>query len=162
MQRIARLSGFIAAHAIWCVSDDGPLVPMVGFERSDGSRGLTRFAAERLEEGVAQARAWLVENPEEAVAAVAAFDGYVPLSAGKTDAILLEGRLYLSDVVCFEMAVPYRPASEDSQFAVFRPKFTKVDLPSPDYGALGNEFFAGVDSHEKGAEVWNAHIDQAQ
>jgi hypothetical protein len=162
MDTVAQLAGFIGAHAIWCVSDEGPLVPIVGFDRADGSRGLVRFASDSLEVGVAQARAWLEENPESVVAAVAALDGYYPLPSGKTDAVLLEGYLYTPSRRRFNMALPYRPQTTVSTFAVYRPKFGQIEVENADYTALANSFYSGVDAHEKGAEVWNAHLDQSQ
>jgi hypothetical protein len=162
MDKVVKLAGFIGAHAVWCVSDDGPLVPMIGFERADGSRALIRFATDTLEAGVAQARAWLDANPEGAAAAVAALDGYYPLPSGKTDAVLLEGYQYGPTRRRFTMAVPYRPHSPASTFLVYRPKFGQVEAENVDYAALADCFFEGVDSHEKGAEVWNAHMDQSQ
>jgi hypothetical protein len=60
-----------------------------------------------------------------------------------------------------KMAVPYRPESAPEGFAVYRPKFIEViGVDKPDYAALGEAFFAGVDSHEPAAAVWNAHLDQ--
>jgi hypothetical protein len=32
----AELAGFIAAHAVWCVSDSDGLTPMVAFATPDG------------------------------------------------------------------------------------------------------------------------------
>lgn len=162
MNELAQLLGFIAAHAVWCVSDEGPLVPMVGFHRKDGSRGLVRFADPDMGRGVSQARAWLEANPEQATRAVAALDGFYPMASGKADAIILEGKLYASSVERFEMAVPYRPKSAAAAFAVYRPKFIRVDGEAPDFSRLGDHFFAGVDGHSEGAKVWNAHLDQAQ
>ena len=162
MNELAQLVGFIAAHAIWCVSDEGPLVPMIGFQRPDGSRGLLRFADPDMGRGVAQARAWLERNPEQAMRAVAALDGFYPMASGRADAIILEGRLYASNPEGFEMAVPYRPKSAAASFVVYRPKFIRVDGQGPDYSKLGDQFFAGVDSHSEGVKVWNAHVDQGR
>jgi len=162
MNELAQLLGFIAAHAIWCVSDEGPLVPMIGFQRRDGSQSLVRFADPDMGRGVSQARAWLETNPEQATRAVAALDGFYPMASGKADAIILEGRLYASSVERFEMAVPYRPKSSAASFVVYRPKFVRVDGENPDYPKLGDQFFAGVDSHSEGVKVWNAHMDQGQ
>lgn len=162
MNELAQLIGFIAAHAIWSVSDAGPLVPMIGFQRPDGSRSLVRFADPDMARGVEQARAWLASNPEHATMAVAALDGYYPMAAGKADAVILEGRRYAPTVERLEMAAPYRPKSATAPFAVYRPKFLRVSGDSPDYAKLGTHFFAGVDSHPEGAKVWNAHADQGK
>ena len=98
---------------------------------------------------------------EAAVRAVLVYDGYVTLSTGKIDALLLDVRVYSSPVHSLLMAVPYRPATEGRQFSVYRPKFISCDLSAPDYEALGSAFFRGVDSHDKGAAVWNQHLDQS-
>jgi len=118
MNELAQLIGFIAAHAIWCVADQGPLVPMIGFQRQDGSRSLVRFADPDMGRGVSQTRAWLETNPEQAARAVAALDGFYPMASGKADAIILEGRLYGSSVKRLEMAVLYRPKSAAASFVV--------------------------------------------
>lgn len=159
---LAQLTGFVAAHAIWSVSDGGPLVPFVGFQKPDGSRGVTRFAADRLEDGVASAREWLAANPETAVLAVTAIDGFVTLPGGKTDAILLDARGYGVSKDGIAMAVPYRHKTWLKKFVVYRPKFISVDVQNPDYASLGEQFFAGVDSHSEAAKFWNQHIDQSQ
>ncbi|MCP9969071.1 hypothetical protein [Actinomadura madurae] len=57
------------------------------------------------------------------------------------------------------MAVPYRPQTSPQGFAVYRPKFIDVTgVEEPDYAALADAFFAGVDSHERAAAVWNEHL----
>lgn len=162
MNELAQLVGFIAAHAIWCVADEGPLVPMIGFQRQGGGRSFVRFADPDMGRGVSQARAWLESNPEQAIRAVAALDGFYPIASGRADAIILEGRLYASTVEYFAMAVPYRPKSAAASFVVYRPKFIRVGGETPDYSELGDQFFAGVDGHSEGAKVWKAHMDQDQ
>jgi hypothetical protein len=49
-----------------------------------------------------------------------------------------------------------------SPFTVFTPKFVgfqNVEASEADNEAFGQSFFAGVDSHEKGAAVWAKHYD---
>jgi hypothetical protein len=43
----SELAGFIAAHAIWCVSDTDGLVPMVAFTTEDGQRKLETGKGDR-------------------------------------------------------------------------------------------------------------------
>lgn len=33
-----------------------------------------------------------------------------------------------------------------------------IGVNDPDYAAMAESFFAGVDSHEQAAAVWNAHL----
>jgi hypothetical protein len=162
MESLAELTGFFAAHGIWCVSDKGPLIPMLGYQKTDGSRGMDRFAVEQLEQGVAQGEERLHANPHGAAHAVLVYDGFVTLDSGKTDALILKARKYGSPSGVLDMVVPYRSPEAGDGFIVFKPKFIEVAPATSDYGALAEAFFLGVDSHEKGAEVWNVHLDQSQ
>jgi hypothetical protein len=161
MNESARLAGFFAAHGVWCVSDSGPLIPMLAYEGPDGSRRMVRFAAEALETGVDQGRKWLAENPDGAIRAVLVYDGYVTLPSGKTDALLIEVRSYQDPEVSYTMAVPYRNAEHPSGFAVYKPKFVSFNGGEPKYDELAGAFFQRVDQHEKGSAVWNRYIDQS-
>lgn len=160
MKPTAQLAGFFAAHGVWCVSDGGPLTPMLAYELADGSRQMSRFAADTLEKGVELGRKQLAENAHLALRAAFVFDGYLNLESGKTDALFIEARNYADDVA-FVMAVPYRQSEDPAGFAVFRPKFIDFEGPKPDYGALAEDFFAGIEQHEKGAEIWDRYLDES-
>jgi len=159
---LAELAGFFAAHAVWCVCEGETLIPLAGYENADG-RHVVRFEGERLEAGVESGRRWMMANPKAALRAVLVFDGYVPLPGGKTDALILEAREYGPSDMRMTIAVPYRHASSPSGFAVHRPKFLAVSGPGhADDVALGEALLCGAASHEKGAAVWNAHLDESR
>jgi hypothetical protein len=161
---LAKQAGFLSAHAVWCVSDGGPLVPFVGMELPDGKQHILRFLDEEdLERAVNRARGAFESNAEGALLATLIYDAYVTLPEGRTDALIAESRIYCEPPVVMQVVVPYRNSEDPRGFAVYRPKFVKVSFPEPpDYDALGDAFFAGVDTHEKGAEVWNRHLDQTR
>ena len=48
MRETARLAGFFAAHGIWGIADGGTLTPLLGYEQTDGGRGMERFAADDI------------------------------------------------------------------------------------------------------------------
>lgn len=163
MEETARLAGFIAAHAIWSVADGETLVTMVGSEGADGQRKLDRLVTQPIEQSVTLGREQLLKNPQHVARAALAFDGYITLTDGKTDAVFIEARAYGNgDAMPFEIAVPYRNAKSAAGFAVYRPKLLKVPPDLKNCDSLLNAFWAGVDSHAKAAEVWNAHIDQSR
>jgi hypothetical protein len=162
MQGVAEHAGFFAAHGIWCVSEGGPLIPMLAFERPDGKREMMRFMMDKLEAGVEHGRRWLADNPDAATHAVLIFDGFITLDSGKTGALFIEAVQYEPERAGFTMAVPYRSCDSPQGFAVFRPKFLGHEGAAPDFNELGEAFFRGVDRHEEGAKVWNASIDQSQ
>jgi len=162
MESTAQLAGFFAAHAVWCVSEGETLIPLVAFQGPGDERKMHRFAAELIEDGVAQGKDWLARNPESASRGVLVYDGFVTLPTGKTDALIIETMQYDPEPRGFTMAVPYRHAGSPRGFAVYRPKFMGFEGPQPDFDRLGDAFFRGVDEHEKGAAVWTAHLDQSQ
>jgi hypothetical protein len=161
MKKAVELAGEFAAHAIWCVSEGGPLTPILALETPGGGKKMLRFAAENLEDGAEYGRAELESNREGAVHAVLLVDGYLTLDGPKTDAILIDIKVYREPAVSLSMAVPYRHPESPDGFAVYRPKFLS-ELRAGDHEALGEAFFRGVDSHEEGARVWNEHIDKSR
>ena len=161
----AELAGFFLAHAVWCVSDKagGPLVPFVGMSTKDGKQTLTRFVSEEMEEGVAQARKAVEASADKALAAVVVYDGYITLADGvKRDALLAELTEYGAPNRTLQIALPYRSPKAKEGFAVFKPKFVGASgLDQAELQAAGADLFRGVDAHEEGVKVWNAHLDQS-
>ena len=156
MIELARQAGFLAAHAVWCVSDGEPLVPLVGEARGQ-EHEVRRFAAETLEEGVAQAQAELAGTDSDR--AVLIYDGYLTIGENRLDSLILEAKTSAGGRL--QMAVPYRPLDSDAGFAVYKPKFLALEGHEPDWEELGSAFFDGVHQHEKGAAVWNEHLDES-
>lgn len=160
MEQTAHLAGFIAAHAIWSVSDGATLIPMIGSVTVDAKQTLERLVMESAQQAVDLGRTQLAGNPRRVAHAAFAFDGYITLADGKTDAVFVEARGYGTvPPIELNIAIPYRNASA-STFAVYRPKI--LALPKGDQKALLDAFWAGVDSHEEAAAVWAAHLDQSR
>lgn len=160
MQEIARLAGFFAAHGIWGVSDGATLIPLLGYEQASGDIGMDRFAFDDVGAGAQACQEALQTNQHDAIRAVLVVDGYLHLPGGRTDALIVEAVEYEPARRSFKMGVPYRPQPSPDGFAVHRPKFIEVvGVDRPDYPALSDAFFAGVDSHEQAAPVWNEHLD---
>ncbi|XLZ71004.1 hypothetical protein ABT364_03300 [Massilia sp. SR12] len=156
------LAGFFAAHAIWCVSDSEGLVPMFAYSDKDGERKMERLATDGdVERSVAFGKARLESNALDATDGALIYDGRIPIGDQKFDAIIIEVRSYFSPASKATMAVPYSPATSGN-FRVFRPKFLQWKACEDfDLNQVVNSFFAGVDAHEKGANVWNKALDQS-
>jgi hypothetical protein len=135
---------------------------MYSSEGANGERKMQRFVSDRLEDAVVNARAALQNNDSGAVCGVAVFDGYIRLPSGRTDALFLEMRAYGPVPVSVMMAVPYRNVDSNEGFAVFRLKLLESSVGEGETDTLVEAFWRGVDGHEKGSEVWNAHLDQSQ
>lgn len=157
----SELAGFVAAHAIWCVSDSEGLIPMVAFTTEDGQRQLERLVSDDAAAAVAQGRKQLEDDPFSSNDGVLAYDGRIPVEDRKLDAIILEMRSYMFPSSKATIAVPYTPATS-GQFRVHKPKLLEWEQCDEfDLGAAFEAFFRGVDSHEQGADVWNAALDQS-
>jgi hypothetical protein len=158
----SELAGFIAAHAIWCVSDADGLVPMVAFTTEDGERKLERLVFDDAGAAVEHGRKRLDADPFTANDGVMAYDGRIPTEDGKLDAIILEMRCYGFPWAKTSIAVPYTPASS-GRFRVHRPKLVEWERCEDfDMDAVFGAFFHGVDSHEQGAKVWAAALDETK
>ena len=158
----SELAGFIAAHAIWCVSDADGLVPMLAFTTEDGQRKLERLVFEDAGAAVSHGRQRLEDDPLGADDGVLAYDGRVTIADGKLDAIILEMRSYAFPWAKATLAVPYTPVSA-GRFRVHKPKLVGWHgCDDFDMDAAFEAFFRGVDSHEQGAKVWNAALDQSK
>jgi len=158
----SELAGFIAAHAIWCVSETDGLIPMVAFATKDGQRKLERLVSEDAGKAVELGRKWLEDDAFSANDGVLAYDGRITNEGVKLDAIILEMRSYAFPWAKAALAVPYTPANS-GRFAVHRPKLIEWhECDEFDMNAAFEAFFLGVDSHEKGAAVWNSVIDQSK
>lgn len=162
MQAAATLAGFFAAHAVWSISDGETLIPIAAHETADRKRQMKRLVTERIEDGAARGKEWLAKNPDGADRAVLIYDGYITVKGTKTDALLLAIRDYTRGEAEITMAVPYRPGSDPKGCAVRRPAFLGFKGAEPDWQEIGTAFWAGIAQHEKGAAVWNKHLDEGR
>ena len=158
----SELAGFIAAHAIWCVSDADGLTPMVAFTTEDGQRQLERLVFDDAGAAVEHGRQRLEDDPFNANDGVLAYDGRVAVQGGKLDAIILEMRCYGFPWAKATIAVPYTPRSS-GRFRVHRPKLVEWERCEDfDPDAAFEAFFQGVSAHEEGAKVWDVALDESK
>ncbi|MCP9952303.1 hypothetical protein [Actinomadura madurae] len=159
MHEIARMAGFYAAHGVWSVADGETLIPMLGYVDADGGQGMDRLVFDDVGDAARAGQAALEEGRDGRVRAALVVDAYLHLDRGRVDALIVDAVEYGAERRAIKMAVPYRPQTSPQGFAVYRPKFIDVTgVEEPDYAALADAFFAGVDSHERAAAVWNEHL----
>ncbi|MGW4125725.1 hypothetical protein [Nocardia sp. NPDC004711] len=157
--QIAENAGFYGAHAIWSVSDSEGLTPLLGYVDADGAEGLERFAFDDVADAVRTGGERLQAGRPGWLRAALVVDAFLHLPRGRTDALIIDVVEYVPQRRSIQIAVPYRPHTTAQGFAVYRPKFLETSgFTEPDYDALGAAFYAGVDSHEQAAAVWNAHL----
>src|SRR5687768_9928579 len=79
-------------HGFGSIEDaSGPLVPFTLTISREGEKALTRFAVERLEDGVEQAKHHIENEKHKLQMYAIAWDGYVTIDGKRWDAILVEG-----------------------------------------------------------------------
>jgi hypothetical protein len=156
----SELAGFIAAHAVWCLSDADSLIPMLAFTTQDGQRVLERLVGEDLQAAVEYGRQRLDDDPLGANDGVLAYDGRIQVTGGKQDAVLLEMRFYGFPWAKATIAVPYSPRST-GRFRVHRPELVQWERCEDfDLDPALYAFFRGVATHEQGAKIWDAALDE--
>jgi len=158
----SKLSGFFAAHAIWCVSDGETLTPMLAYTTADGERKMERLVvADDLAASVAFGKKKLESNEMDANDAALLYDGRISLGNKKVDTIIIEMRAYFSPDSEAIMAVPYTPKAS-GRFLVHKPKLLAwKNCDDFDMNAALQSFFEGVDAHEKGSKIWNDCLDES-
>lgn len=155
----SELAGFVAAHAIWCVSDADGFVPMMAFTTEDGQRKLERLVFDDAGAAVEHGRKRLEEDPFSADDGVLAYNGRITFEAGKMDAIILEMRSYAFPWARAAIAVPYTSVSS-GRFRVHEPELIEWrECDDFDSAAAMEAFFRGVESHQQGAKVWDVATD---
>jgi hypothetical protein len=160
---VSKLGGFFTAHAIWCVSDGGTLIPILGYTTADDERRMERLVInDDLAASVAHGKQKLKSNDMDANDAVLLYDGRIVVGGETLDAIILEMRAYFSPRSEAVMAVPYTPKAS-GQFRVHKPKLLVWEnCDDFDMNAAFESFFAGVDGHEEGARIWADCLDESK
>ena len=159
MKDAAQLAGFLAADAVLRVATGVSLPPLIIFEKGDGTSQIIQIEESSPQKAASRGENLLRTNAGGAERGVMAFDAYLNLPQGRTDAIFLQARQYVPLTQAILLAVPYRHASHPRGFAVHRPKifaYEEGPLPEADLVAA---FFRGVDGHEKGGKFWYEHYD---
>lgn len=161
MEAVSQYAGFLAAHNIERASQGDPIVPMLAYQRADGSKEVVKLP-EPLRAGLATGTQWLDKNPEEATLAVLVFQGSVVVDELDTDAVICKAVQYQPDKLEYKMAIPYKSTHDPAEFAVYRIKILEFEGPEPDFDALVAAFFRGVENNEHGADIWYKHLDQSK
>ncbi len=162
MMTACELAGFVAAHAVWSLADDGAFTPMLAFTLQDESRTLERLAFADVREALEHGRRRLKDDPFSAGDGVFAYNGLIDTGGEQFDAVILEIVAYWLADSGATVAVPYTPATPGptNRFRVHQPHLLEWH-GCEDFGkdAMLRAFYEGVDSHSEGAKVWDAAAD---
>lgn len=156
----AEIAGYLAAHAIWNVSDGPGSMPMLAYSMADGSKQMVGLAHDDLDAAIQRGKDQLATNEMDALDAVLAYDGTITVKGESCDAVVLELRTYSSPDAVLVLGVPYTP-STPGPFAVHNPKLLiKEHLEDFDTEAFFESFLNGAESHADGWKVWMEAVEK--
>src|ERR1043166_3060241 len=113
MMDTIRLAGFMAAHAIAQVAQGKSLtVPLLMIEKADGATQFIQVQGKSSQEAVMKAEQMMMKQVPGAQRAVMAFEAYLNLPPGRTDAIFVGGCWYAPAPGGIKLAVPFRAAGK--------------------------------------------------
>jgi hypothetical protein len=158
----SELAGFVAAHAVWSLSESDGFAPFVAHITEGGERKLTRMMSDDTAAAIAAGREQLATNPMDADDAVLVYDARLDTPDGKIDAVVVEMRCYAFPGAEATIAVPYTP-KRSGAFRVHQPTLARWEgCDDFDIDTAFQAFFQGIESHEQGAKVWNAALDESR
>jgi len=162
MEKILKMAGEFASHAIWSVSSGETLIPIVGYLKSDGSHFMERLAMGSVQ-ALSLGEKKISDLDAETLGAAFIKDGFVTLETGKTDALIIDVRFSDNNEKKIQFIIPYRNANHSEGFAVHRLKITELEGISKDVvESISNAFFDGLESHKEGGRIWSEkYVDQA-
>jgi hypothetical protein len=137
----------------------GGLVPMFG-TLFNGESVLTKMEYGSVEEAVKTGLERLKTNPDGAQQQVFAYDGFVRLASGRTEAVVVEVRANSTPPFLASLVVPYRVASHADGFAVYRIKLMSSNADDELQTLLMDHFYAGVHEVQQGVRVWRKYLDE--
>src|SRR5260370_40859635 len=124
-------------------------IPVHVVEKEDGSKLFMEVTGNSSEDAVAKGEKLMKKPDSGGRRAVLAFEAFLNLPPGKTDAIFLHACCYRPKPQALYVAVPFRAANTSGGFAVFRPKFIAYEDDPVPSGAL-DAFWRGVGLHPPG------------
>lgn len=138
-------AGWAAGYAIWMICEGGALDKTLQHQLGDGRRLGVALADSSLEEAFER----LGRNDDAAAVSVLSYQGVVGLAEFRSDAIVLEVRNFSLPEIVLTIAIPFRPASAETGFAVFTPRVLRpANLGALPRQILATGFFEGIDAYK--------------
>ena len=158
MREVFQLVGETAAQSIQSVSAGGDLVPLLTTVDKYGNANYMRLAMDDSADAVRFGKDKLERNDDDKVGAVFVADGFVTIDDGKTDALVVDVRIYTDQVAKCQMVIPYTPAKSAKGFAIHRPQVVSLEnIEQTKFQPLLDAFFLGIEEHEEGRKIWHEY-----
>jgi hypothetical protein len=157
--KTVQMAGYYGVQAIASLSDSGDFVPVIASESSAGERTLEEVTAAEPEEISKSGLGKLKDNAGGAVRAIFIWTGRTKVCGKDTDSLLLSLSVYGEVRQSLAIVIPYENGGP-GKLAVLQPRFAAFAGPAtPVYTALADAFVRGVHEHERGAAIWQEHMN---
>ena len=158
MKEVFEVVGETAAQSIWNLSAGGSLIPLFSTVDQDGHANYMQLAMDNSDDAIRYGRDKLERHEDGKVGAVLIADGYISIEGDRTDALVLEVRIYTDVTVKCQMVIPYRSANSANGFAILRPQITALEnIDEIKFQPMLDAFFVGVEAHDKGGKIWHEY-----
>lgn len=161
MNDFAQFVGFFTAHMVWQLEYGENIVPLIAIQNA-GKRRFERVPDDiSYERAVAVARERLQSmlSPPCGDYALFAYDGFLTQNNKRDESLFIEAYdIRDPEGITLVFAIPYRSAQSKEGLAIYRPIVIETANLS-DINTFLNHAYEGAQSHTKGFEFWDAHID---
>ena len=168
LEKAAMQAGFLAAHCLFLAAGGGPVAPSVLVPRRDGTAQIVDYTGHAdMPSAHAAAAGRMEDNPDGAPFQVLAFDAYVYLWCGRTEAFTLVLHCYGGGVgsihkpATVRILCPYRSAGTSQGFAIHSPKLLEVPAHFDALPALAAAFYLGVQRFRADGFSWRQLLDES-
>ena len=158
MREVFQLVGETAAQSIQSVSGGDELIPLLTTVDKYGNANYMRLAMDDSADAVRFGKDKLDRNDDDKLGAVFVADGFVTIDDGKTEALVVDVRIYTDQVAKCQMVIPYTPAKSVKGFAIHRPQVLSMEnIEQAKFQPLLDAFFLGIEEHEEGRKIWQEY-----
>ncbi|WP_269532744.1 hypothetical protein [Chitinimonas sp. BJYL2] len=147
-------TGFLAATSIFMVQG-GQLTPTSLEPGADGNATLISHMFEHPGEAIERCAQQMASNPKSLPHQAFVYDAYSYLPTGRTDALILEMVAYKPKPFRISVALPYRQASANEDFALQDPILLDCSMAKDFHPEIFAQFYKGIYSFKSQDFSWD-------
>ncbi|GFS56371.1 ankyrin repeat domain protein [Nephila pilipes] len=161
MNDFAQFVGFFTAHTVWQLQFGESVVPLIAMQNAD-KRWFERVPDDTSYERavvVARERLQSMLSPPCGDYALFAYDGFLTQNDKRDESLFFEAYdIRNPEGTTLVFAIPYRSAQSKEGLAIYRPIVIET-VNLSDINTFLNYAYEGAQSHTKGFEFWDTHVD---
>jgi TPR repeat protein len=147
--------GVLVSYMMAGLAAEASVAPTRLMPNEEGSLTFVSMADERGKAAVDRGRAALDDNPSHLPWQVFAYDAFVTLPKGRTEAVVVEVRTYGEMPLDVVAAFPYRRATATRPFAILDPTLSRSNEPAERVALINGAMDKGIQSYPWPDKSWN-------